>query len=99
MKAPEEVSADRPWEQLESIAESGDAKQLEEYLDSLGPSEVARALAHLSVADQSLVIGTLGPEEAADLIDEVPVAQAAALVEHLATDVGLATAMLPLLLS
>lgn len=78
------------WERLEAIADSGDAEQLEDYVESLPPSEVARALAHLRPYEQGRVLGTLTPEGAADLIEELPVSQAAAIVEHLPVDVAAA---------
>lgn len=34
----------QPWEVLEELAESGDAGALEEYINSIGPSEAFRAI-------------------------------------------------------
>jgi magnesium transporter len=80
----------RSWERLDAIAISGDAERLQDYVESLPPSELARALAHLGHDEQSRVLETLGPEGAADLIEDLPVSQAAALVEHLSVEVAAA---------
>jgi len=64
--------------------------RLEEFVESLAPSELARALAHLGSREQSQILETLTPEGAADVIDDLPVSQAATLVEHLSVDVAAA---------
>ncbi len=80
----------RPWEELDAIAETGDADRLEAYVETLSPSETARALAHLAPEEQSRVLETLSPDDAAEVIEGLPISQAAALVEHLSADVAAA---------
>lgn len=78
----------RPWEELDAIAESGDAVRLEAFIESLSPSETARALAHLTGKERSRVLETLAPEDAADVLEGLPIAQAAALADLLPAQVA-----------
>ena len=73
----------QPWEVLEELAEAGDTRGLEAYIDSIGPSEALRAILRVSPEQQEKVLTTLSPAEAADLIEEFPDAQAADLIEQL----------------
>lgn len=83
-----ESSVERPWEELEKIAESGDGARLEAYLDGLAAGEAGRAMAHLDHREQNRVMESLLPEDAADLLEEIPIAQASDLFEHLPPDVA-----------
>ncbi|MCA9290477.1 MAG: magnesium transporter [Phycisphaerales bacterium] len=74
---------ERPWEDLEELADRGDATSLEAYVDTLSPPDAARAMAHLDEDAQSRVLETLEPEAAADLLEDLPFAQAADLIENL----------------
>jgi len=71
------------WERLEALAQAGDAKGLETYVESIGPSEVFRALLRLEPEVRERVLTTLSPEDAADLIEEIPEEHAADLIEEL----------------
>lgn len=71
------------WEVLEELAESGDTRALEEYIASIGPSEAFRAILRIDPGRQELVLTTLSPPEAADLIEEIPDEHAADLIEQL----------------
>lgn len=72
-----------PWERLEALAQARDAKGLEAYVESIGPSEVFRALLRLEPETRERVLTTLSPEEAAELIEEIPEEHAADLIEEL----------------
>ena len=72
-----------PWERLEALAQAGDARGLETYVESIGPSEVFRALLRLEPQARQRVLTTLSPEDAADLIEEIPEEHAADLIEDL----------------
>lgn len=73
----------KPWESLEQLAQSGDAAQLGQFIDSLPAGEAARAISRLDAEEQNKVLSTLAPEHAADLIEDLPQAQAADLIEQL----------------
>jgi magnesium transporter len=73
----------QPWVKLEAIIESGDAEQLEAYIHSLAPGDAALALSRLDGEEQLKVLTILEPQDAADLIDEIPDVQATALVDAL----------------
>lgn len=76
----------QPWEVLEQLAESGDTRALEKYIASIGPSEAFRAILRVDAAQQELVLTTLSPAEAADLIEEIPDEHAADLMEQLSAE-------------
>lgn len=78
-----DFSKNESWEQLEFILERKDSEELTQFLDSLPPSEVARAMSRLDDDDQSTVLQLLAPEDAADLIEELPESQGAELLEDL----------------
>ncbi len=72
-----------PWIELEKLVEESDAESMDAFLDALPPGEPARAVAHLHLQDQIRLFSTLDPEDAADLVEQMPDAQAAELFEHL----------------
>jgi magnesium transporter len=71
------------WEMLAKLADAGDAKGLESYVDHIGPSEAFRAILRLDPEKREKVLTTLSPEEAADLIEEIPDEHASDLIEQL----------------
>ena len=71
------------WERLDALAQAGDAKGLESYVETIGPSETFRALLRLGPEARERVLTTLSPEGAADLIEEIPEEHAADLIEDL----------------
>ncbi|MEO8717375.1 MAG: magnesium transporter [Burkholderiales bacterium] len=71
------------WERLDALARAGDARGLESYVESIGPSETFRALLRLEPEERERVLTTLSPGEAADLIEEIPEEHAADLIEEL----------------
>lgn len=79
----EHTDSSRPWEALEQIAQAGDARQLEQFLDSLAPAEAARALSRVDGDVQARILTLLGPEQAATLLAECPEAEARELLEQL----------------
>lgn len=73
----------RPWEFLEQLAKGGDAEELARYIDSLPSGEAARALSRLDSDQQTKILTALGPQLAADLIEECPQTEARELIEQL----------------
>jgi len=71
------------WEQLQSLAVTGDREKLEAYVDEIGPSETFRALLRLDPQARERVLTTLSPGDAADLFEEIPDEHAADLIERL----------------
>jgi len=78
-----EVAEMPTWEKLDALAQDRDAKGLETFVESIGPSEVFRALLRLDPEARERVLTTLSPEDAADLIEEIPEEHAADLIEDL----------------
>lgn len=78
-----ETDSLEPWKELGRLAEAGSAENLESYLDHLPSGDVALAMSRLSDEDQTRVLTVLAPQAAADLVEQLPDAQAAELFEHL----------------
>lgn len=79
---PEDVIKE-PWEEIEGIVAAQDAESLDSYLQTLNPSEIARAISRLDEDIQAGVLTLLEPGDAADLIEELSDAQGADLLEDL----------------
>jgi len=94
----EKAELKKPWQELSSLMDGGDAGQLEEFLDGISPSDTGLAVSRLSAAEQNRLVTLLGPEiaaelledisevQAADIIEELPPQQAAAILEELDSD-------------
>ena len=76
-------SRQKTWEVLAQLAAAGDAKGLEAYVESIGPSETFRAILRLDPEERERVLTTLLPEDAADFIEEIPDEHASDLIEGL----------------
>jgi magnesium transporter len=79
-------AAEHPWERLAELARAPDPADLERYLASLPGAELARAFSRLSSDDQSAILSSIGPELAAEVIEEFPNVQAARALERLEPD-------------
>lgn len=77
---------DRPWVEMESLVDEGDAQSLGSFLESLTPFETARAISRLEHEKQIRLLTLLDPEEAADLIEELSDVQGSDIVEILPAD-------------
>ncbi len=73
-----------PWEEIGSILSSGDTSRLKTYLESLPPSEAARAISRrLEEENQTRLLKLLPPEDAANLLQAMSDTQAAELIDDL----------------
>ena len=75
-----------PWTILRQEIEDGDVEGVEEALENLAPSEMARSLARLSPANQTLLLTMLPVDEAAEVVEDVPDAQGAEMIERLSPE-------------
>lgn len=73
----------RPWDALEQFASAGDARQLQQFIDSLAPGESVRALTRANADVQRKVLIMLSPRRAAELLSETPEVEASEMLEHL----------------
>ena len=71
------------WERLRELIDSQNAAQLTPFIETLSPSETARAISRLDEKEQQILFSLLSPEDAADTIEDMPDAQAADLVEDM----------------
>jgi magnesium transporter len=71
------------WERLRELIFSQNAEQLTPFIETLSPSETARAISRLDEKEQQILFSLLSPEDAADAIEDMPDAQAADLVEDM----------------
>ncbi len=76
-------SVDRPWEALHDVIASNNMAALQAFLETLGPTETARAISRLSQEDQNQLFALLTPAVAAEVIEDVSEKQAADLIEVL----------------
>lgn len=74
------------WEILEGLLREHKTEEVRQMLDTLPPSEIARALSRLDEDLQFELLTSLHPIAAADLIQELDDAQASDLVEDLPAD-------------
>ncbi len=74
---------ERPWEMLQSLIDGGDAAVLLDFIDSMSPTETARAISRLNAENQGRLFELLSPEDAAEVIEDISDAQAADLIEEL----------------
>lgn len=75
---------ERPWERLRELALSRDRPGLEAFLAELPLGDTVRTLYRLNDDERTLLLTTLDPSDAAELIEDVPDEHAADLVEQLA---------------
>ena len=75
--------ASTPWTGLREAVAAGEVQGLVAYLDTLTPSEVARALTRLDIHERHDLLVLLKPDAAADLIEELADAHAADIMEAL----------------
>jgi magnesium transporter len=68
------------WDILTELIRAADAKRLEAFLESLSPSETARAVSRLRAEERVQLLHLLSPAEGADLSEELPDAQAVELL-------------------
>jgi len=71
---------------VDRLAALGDEAALESFLDGLTPTEMAHALAHLSEEQQQRILITLRPENAADIVAELPSDEQADLLGSLESE-------------
>ncbi len=74
------VRVEQPWKDLVRLADQRDATGLEAFISSLSTSDQALALSRLDQAETELVLRTLRPDHAAELICHLSEAQAALTV-------------------
>lgn len=75
-----------PWEMLGELITAQDSVPLTAFIETLSPSETARAISRLTEAEQLRLFSLLSPEDAADVIEDIPEAQAADLVEDMPSE-------------
>ncbi len=72
-----------PWQTLSELIAAENNAELLDFIDSLSPSETARAISRLPEEAQLHLLSCLTPEDAADVIEDIPESQAADLVEDM----------------
>jgi len=71
------------WEVLADLVAKADPDHVEEFLESLSPSETAHAISRLDEETQSQLLTLLPAEDAAEMIRDLPDEQAADLIEEM----------------
>lgn len=75
-----------PWDILSELVATENSVDLIQFIETLSPSETARAISRLTEPEQLRLFGLLSPEDAADVIEDIPEAQAADLVEDMPSE-------------
>jgi magnesium transporter len=73
----------QPWLILQNLINEGDSKKLNDFLESIFPSETARAVSHLNEENRKKLLLLLDPEDAAEFLLDLPDEQAADLIEDI----------------
>ncbi len=81
----------QPVEAVRSLLKSDDKIELTHFLESLAAKEVVFLMSKLERKDQHRLLTVINPEEAADVIEDLPDVQAADIIENM--DVGDAAAI------
>ncbi len=71
------------WEMLRELIATQNSIDVTKFIETLSPSETARAISRLEEKEQQMLLSLLSPEDAADMIEDMPDAQAADLVEDM----------------
>jgi len=72
-----------PWIQLAELIDQGDDDRIDEFLESIPPSETARALSRLESEQRQKLLSLLDPEETVELFNDLPDEQVAHIIESL----------------
>lgn len=72
-----------PWIQLAQLIDQGDDDRIDEFLESIPPSETARALSRLEAGQRQKLLSLLDPEETVELFNDLPDEQVAHIIESL----------------
>jgi len=78
-----ETAEATPWKILSDLIEADDQQGLDDYVVSLDTAERIHAFTHLDEETQAAILLFLSPEIAADIVEDLPDLQAAALIERL----------------
>ncbi|HAI13048.1 MAG TPA: magnesium transporter [Phycisphaerales bacterium] len=73
----------QPWDHLEELVDQQDREALRQFWRTLTSSELARAVSRMETDKQQLLVTLLDPDDAADLLEELPHIQAADILEEL----------------
>jgi magnesium transporter len=74
------------WDALSELVAAENSVELTNFIETLSPSETARAISRLTEAEQTKLFSLLSPEDAADVIEDIPESQAADLVEDMPSE-------------
>ncbi|TRX58763.1 magnesium transporter [Fulvivirga sp. M361] len=75
----------RPWENLKSLIDINSAAEVKNYLDELKSEDIVGAVSHLDSERRLKLLTLLQPEDAAEVMDDIPWVQAFRLLEELSS--------------
>ncbi|MBL4702222.1 MAG: magnesium transporter [Phycisphaeraceae bacterium] len=78
-----DIQLTQPWDRLEELVIAQNSDELRLFWRTLTSSELTRAVSRMDVDKQLLLMRLLDPEDAADLLDELPHIQAADILEDM----------------
>ena len=80
-----DATVQSPLKQIVSLLELNDRNQLSTFFETLSSQEIVHSLGHLNRRDQLKLLTLLSPEEAADVMEEIPDFQAEDIIEDMET--------------
>ncbi len=72
-----------PWEYLREQINAGIPEEIKSYLDELDHSDIVLAINHLKLEERVKLLSLITPEDAAELIEDLPWVQALRMLEEL----------------
>lgn len=73
----------RPWETLTEYLESESVEEIKSFLEQASSDDIVGAVSHLSEPQRLRLLSMLDPEDAAELIDDLPWVQAIGLIKEM----------------
>ncbi|GJM30333.1 MAG: hypothetical protein DHS20C17_29680 [Cyclobacteriaceae bacterium] len=73
----------RPWDKLQSLMDGNSIEAIKSYIDGFTSEDIVASVSHLSGSDRAKLLKLLNPEDAADLMDDIPWVQAVNIIKRL----------------
>jgi magnesium transporter len=73
----------RPWKKMQKFIEAGDIEGFQAFIETVPPSEMALGISRLEPGLQQELFALLSPSDAASLVENMPIRQAADLIARM----------------
>jgi magnesium transporter len=76
-------TTERPWEELLSLINNNDPEQVQSFLGTLNTEEIVRSMNRLKKVDRRKLMTLISPQEAAEIMDDIPDIQAVDIIDDM----------------